>query len=427
MRRHHSLVAAGIALGLALAWSTSSAADKKKKTSGKVAKRLYAALPVSDVVFPPQQIPLQFSHYVHLTKERLNCGMCHEDAADSKSSLDNLIPAEDTCEICHEIDRNDPDKKVDAGEPGAHCTLCHPGFQKGQPVARVVVPTPNIKFNHAVHVEKKIRCETCHGELVDEKVGLATRAQLPKMALCLQCHDGAQAPSECTTCHLSEAGGIMRTSFDSGFLKPSGVLRGADHDLMFRTSHNLAAKNDRAYCDNCHRKEFCVGCHNGTVKPMDFHGNDYVSLHPIDARRNTPDCSACHRRQTFCVGCHSRSGVAADNKGSEFNGQFTGDGARPAVLFHPSGWVGAGSSLISEVENRGPTHHSYEAQRNIRQCAACHRETFCTKCHSNDPSSLSINPHPAGWVGSRRCKALLAHAGRMCLRCHIDPVEVTCD
>jgi hypothetical protein len=384
----------------------------------EVARKSYAGEPVSDVIFPPQTIPLEFSHIEHLRRDKVNCAHCHEDAPDSRSSLDNNIPGEDICTECHEIDRNDPDKKVAEGEPRVHCSLCHPGYSASQPVARVSIPPPNIKFNHKAHVDRKIRCQLCHGEIVEEEVGLATRDQLPKMMLCLQCHDDKEAPSACTTCHLAEGNGLMKSVYDEGLLEPSGVLRGDVHDMNWRRDHAVIAKQDDGYCANCHRKEFCVGCHNGSVKPMDLHGNDYVTLHTIDARRNNPDCSACHRVQTFCVGCHSRTGVAFDGKGGEFKAPFlTGD---TSAGFHPSGWVDFGT--------RSQDHHSFEAQRNIKQCAACHREQFCTTCHSAVPSNAyRVNPHPAGWLGSRRCKALAKRAGRMCLRCHVDPAEVRCN
>lgn len=371
--------------------------------------------PVSSVIFPPQVIPLTFSHVKHLTEADDDCESCHDTAAESRSSLDNLIPTEEACTMCHAIDRNDPERVVAAGEPPARCDACHPGIEPATGfVDRVRIPRPNLKFNHRRHVELGVDCTTCHGDLAAEGVELATRAQLPKMGLCVSCHEKNDAPTACTTCHLAEGGGVMMTEFDTGVLAPSGSLRGADHSMGFRTNHDMVAKNDDKFCGNCHRKEFCIECHNGTVKPMDFHGNDYITLHPIDARRNDPDCGACHRAQTFCTGCHSRSGVSSDKRGSEFDQTF------PETQFHPPGWV--------QIGERTAEHHSYQAQRNIKQCAACHREQFCTGCHAADASHLIVqNPHPRGWIGSRRCESLLQRNKRMCLRCHIDAVEPTCD
>ena len=104
------------------------------------------------------------------------------------------------------------------------------------------LPSPNLKFNHKVHVDRNITCGRCHGRLAAENVTLATRDQLPKMGLCLQCH-GKHAPGACSTCHLTGRGGFLKTNFDSGQLVPSGILRGDDHDAQFRTSHRLVAQN----------------------------------------------------------------------------------------------------------------------------------------------------------------------------------------
>ena len=42
---------------------------------------------------------------------------------------------------------------------------------------------------------------------------------------------------------------------------------------------------------------------------MEFHAGDYLATHAVEARRGTPDCSACHRAESFCVACHERSGL----------------------------------------------------------------------------------------------------------------------
>ncbi len=426
MKFHKTLNKAGwklvVAAALVVAFVSVSAAKTRK------AQR--SAIPVSDVVFPQQQLPMRFSHVAHIRDAGAECTDCHEKALESRSSLDNLIPTEEPCRMCHAIDRAVVDKAVAQGEAPARCDACHVGFDaSNKAVPRVAIPSPNLKFNHKAHADKKIACATCHGDLAAENVALATRAQLPKMGLCLECHDGNRAPSACTTCHLAEAGGFVKTTYDSGMLAPSGALRGDDHDITFRTSHRFAAQNDEGYCESCHRKEFCLDCHNGVVKPMDFHGNDYLTLHTIDARRNNPDCSACHRVATFCVGCHSRSGVVPDDKGGDF-GSRDPELASFTRRFHPEGWVTFNPALEF---SRGEDHHSFEAQRNIKQCAACHREDFCTGCHSadldttNTMSRAPVNPHPNNWVNSGRCEALAKRAGRMCLRCHIERSEVSCD
>jgi len=376
------------------------------------------ATPVSPVIYPEQSLPLRFSHALHKTSA---CADCHPDALTSRSSLDLLIPGEDRCTPCHSIDRNNPDK---VATPAARCTACHPGFQPGAPVARAAIPRPNLKFDHRAHRARGLDCAACHGDL--RGVDLATRDQLPSMPLCLDCHDGRRASARCVTCHLADAGGRIQIHYPQGALEPSGNLRGDAHDLTFRSDHRAAAEGGQAYCESCHRKEECLECHDGVMKPLDFHAADYVQVHAVEARRGSPDCTACHRLQTFCVGCHSRAGVSADHRGSEYLPPSEGPSGR---RFHPPGWVEYdGAALVTGDDSRGTNHHSFQAQRNIRQCAACHRESFCIKCHSAQPMSPRISPHPNGWRGSRRCESLRRKNGRMCLRCHTEDLAVpSCD
>jgi hypothetical protein len=356
----------------------------------------------SPVVYPTQRLPLSFSHVQHLALGGVGCGTCHEDAAASLRAADVLLPREEACTACHEIDRGQPEK---VATPAARCDACHVGFRAEAPTAvePASMPAPNLLFNHKVHADRKIRCTTCHGDLRAEGVGLATRAQLPRMALCLGCHDGKAAPEACSTCHPTGAGGRLETQFAQGALVPSGSLVGEAHDLRFRTEHARVARTEARTCQSCHATAFCQDCHSGRQKPLDFHGGDYVLAHPIDARKKTTECQACHRLQTFCVGCHTRSGVAADERTGQFQrpSQTSSDSTAPVTLFHPSGF-----------------RHGVEAQRNLPTCVSCHREQLCMDCHSA-ASTLARDPHPAGWAGSARCRALEARAGRTCLRCHI--------
>jgi hypothetical protein len=189
-----------------------------------------------------------------------------------------------------------------------------------------------------------------------------------------------------------------------------------------------------AYCLNCHRQSECLDCHNGVVRPLDIHPSDYVTLHGGDARRNTPDCSSCHRNQTFCIGCHQRAGVASDPSGGipgrpVQNPFGTGTGVKS---FHPPGWVRDASGEV--ISTPRPTSHSLQAKRNIRSCASCHREETCLECHSADPArgvkmpgGGGFSPHGPGFADSSRCRALSSRNRRACLKCHVvDAPELDC-
>ncbi len=388
----------------------------------------------SPVVYPPPTLSLTFDHARH-ARRGITCARCHEQAARSVASKDDLLPGEQACRGCHAIDRMQPRKDVAAGQAVARCDACHPGFTgitvPGMPEpepARVTVPPPALKFNHKLHMDRGMACTLCHAGV--EEVGLATTAELPKMGLCLGCHDGRQATARCGACHPTLPDGRLRTAFPSGRLVPSGSLRGTDaHTTSFRTDHKVAGRDQR-YCATCHKQSECTDCHAaGVVRPADFHPVDYATLHAVDARRNTSNCSSCHRNQTFCLGCHQRLGVAPDPEGGQVgrqpNNPFgTGTGVK---RFHPPGWVRDDAGVVLTTPT--PASHSFQARRNLRTCVSCHREESCLTCHSTDPTrSMGVSPHPPGFGNSVACRALSSRNTRACLKCHAaGTAALSCD
>jgi cytochrome c7-like protein len=358
----------------------------------------------SPIVYPLQRLPLTFSHSKHLGRGTA-CAACHPAAAASRSAVDDLLPTEAACRACHPIDRSQPDLVVPNAPPVA-CRACHPGYAPGS-VPRVYSPPPPLKFDHSAH--RTTPCDGCHGDL--RTVELATARQLPTMASCLRCHRDGSEPRHCADCHLAKLGGLIETRFEHGTLVPAHSGLGDAHGPDFKSHHTQEARQVGASCTACHDQSECVACHQGVTRPMEFHPGNYVLTHAVDARRGKPDCSACHRAQSFCVGCHEREGL-----GTRGDTQFSaGD---PARAFHPAGWASAGP---------GPNLHAREARRSVTSCVSCHREDECLKCHSAQPGSPHVSPHPRGWRGSAQCRALDRGNRRMCLRCHITQDELGCD
>ncbi len=433
------LVALFTVFGLAACIGLATAADDrppppKPSLPAPPPNKDRAFLP-SKAIFPDQTLPLRFFHDKHLAQE-VDCGTCHTNADTSVSAKDVLIPTgkdgEEVCTTCHDFSAGEK------GTPPAACSTCHgegyvPTFPDGakpheslkateKPTA-MHIPTPNLKMNHKIHLDKGITCETCHGTLKD--VTLATRDNaLPVMGTCLQCHDGRTAPSECRTCHLTRPDGRLQTTLSTpdGLvqLQPMGRYRNDAHDDAWLKNHATSAKNDEAYCATCHEEKYCLKCHNGVSKPMKVHPNNWTIIHPAAARRNDPSCSSCHRAQSFCLDCHKRVGVAGAD---EFDGNHKGkayNGSGKLGKFHPDGWVGD----LKNGAARGPDHHAFQAQRNIRQCAACHTENTCLTCHKgNSLQGVGVSPHPPGFKSSAKCRALKANNERVCAKCHKTPPE----
>ncbi|HIA02048.1 MAG TPA: hypothetical protein EYN66_09080 [Myxococcales bacterium] len=379
----------------------------------------------SSVIFPDQQIPLRFFHDKHIAEE-IDCTTCHEEAETSIRASDVLVPVgaagEEVCTVCHDFEEG---AKAD---PPSACSTCHgegyvPEFEEGVPKhesqkalnkpASIVIPTPNLRMNHKVHIDKGIACSECHGTLKD--IQIATRENaLPHMGTCLNCHDGSQAPSECRTCHLAGKTGKLLTTFGSGELKPAGHFRNDAHDDQYLQNHKMTAKGDEAYCGQCHEEKYCLQCHNGVSRPLSIHPNNWILTHPLSARRNNPTCTSCHRTQSFCLECHKRMKVVSKVEFSSSHQSQSFDESRFG-RFHPPNWSDRGSKL------RADNRHAVHAQRNIRTCAACHSERTCTSCHATSEGQFkgtNTNPHGAGFRNSRKCRALQSRNSRVCTKCH---------
>jgi Cytochrome c7 and related cytochrome c len=363
----------------------------------------------SRVIYPPESINVRFHHQKHLALgQGLTCLSCHDGAASSRRASDRLLPAPATCDGCHKSDHKDLLRVVAGPAPLGACATCHEGYkpEQGNTVARTVVPTARLNFDHKAHADRRIGCESCHGAV--QEVGLATREQLGRMRGCLGCHgmEGAgrgDARGECSTCHLQADSGLLKTSFAEGKLLPPRWLGNLEHTADFLHRHKMVALDNSPACAACHSEASCSDCHDGRVRPRNVHPNDYLSLHAFEARIDNPRCASCHQQQQFCVSCHQRSGVT----------QTGSPGSRLAQgRFHPppQTWVDL---------PRTRQHHAWEAQRNLNACVSCHSERDCASCHATrGVGGRGFSPHPSGFAAS--CGRVAARNPRPCLVCH-DP------
>jgi hypothetical protein len=173
----------------------------------------------SPVIYPPQSLGVRFNHRLHV-RLGATCTTCHERAKTSRRSADSLLPKGTRCDGCHGSNHR-ATPVIAGGELLGQCGYCHVGYREGDGnrVARVAISPPNLKFDHAVHAEKGISCEKCHGKVAE--LELATVDQLPRMRGCLDCHEHENAragePSgACPTCHLTERGGHARDALRDG-------------------------------------------------------------------------------------------------------------------------------------------------------------------------------------------------------------------
>lgn len=370
----------------------------------------------SEAVFPQQEVPFRFFHNKH-TDLSIDCLFCHRDIPNSTKSSDNNLPkkhtldepGENVCQFCHLFFAKRGRKYIPA-----ECDTCHVGFDKDKDKTPkpIVIPKPNLIFNHKKHIDNKIECLRCHVGI--DKVELATRENIPNMNKCLECHDGRTVvnnvvpPEDCTTCHIADKTGLLQTSFPTGDLKP-GPRRPFYHDRLWVRNHRKMAEADKGLCENCHRDDFCLNCHRGGfterggfAKPSSIHPQDWIALHPKDAYTNSVNCTSCHRLDSFCRDCHGRLKVRID--------KFP-----QGRSFHIPRWA---AFVVT------PEHHSHFAKRNIQTCRACHQENDCKQCHMTIKKrreiglrpGAQVNPHPTNFDRRGRIKR---KNEKVCLKCHV--------
>jgi hypothetical protein len=365
----------------------------------------------SVIVYPPQELRLRMSH-AHPAHAALACTECHAGAATSARSEESLLPGEQACVRCHaETDRATPSVE--------DCGTCHVGVtlperEQDAPdlVGRLVIPAsrlpaPRLRFSHAAHADADGGCERCHVGV--RRATLATRAHLPTMQQCLECHavpglgdatrGGDAEPLECVACHESLPDGRIRAHTTEGWMNPPRWMAGMRHDHEWLVRHRWIAADAGPLCAECHVERECTDCHDGRIRPRRVHPGDYLTTHPAMARRDEGRCTSCHSVGTFCSECHARLGLAT------FSAPATRGGAR----HHPpqAVWI------------RGPNLHGVEAQRSLQSCVSCHAEDDCVACHgAGAVGGGGISPHPPGFASG--CGSLLASAPAACIRCHGD-------
>lgn len=129
---------------------------------------------VSNVHVPHDQ-PVPFSHKHHVAGLGLDCRYCHSTV---ETAAFAGIPPTETCMSCHsQIWTN-----ADMLEP------VRASWRTGESLQwRRVHDLPGfVYFNHSIHVNKGIGCESCHGRV--DQMPLMEQVNTLYMEWCLECH-----------------------------------------------------------------------------------------------------------------------------------------------------------------------------------------------------------------------------------------------
>ncbi len=142
---------------------------------------------VDNVGYKPEQ-PIPFSHKLHAGDKKIPCQYCHSSARRSTAAG---IPPMNTCMGCHKL--------VATDKPNIKKVTEH--FKNNDPIKWVKVhDLPDfVRFSHKVHVNAKLECQQCHGNVQEMDV-VEQKAPL-QMGWCLDCHKEKKAKLDCIACH----------------------------------------------------------------------------------------------------------------------------------------------------------------------------------------------------------------------------------
>jgi hypothetical protein len=119
--------------------------------------------------------PIQFSHAHHVGGIGIDCRYCHTSVETSNFAG---IPPTKTCMNCH--------SQLFVDSP--YLEPVRSSFRTGKSLVwtRVNDLPDFVYFNHGIHVNKGIGCDTCHGKV--DRMPLMWQAASLQMEWCLDCH-----------------------------------------------------------------------------------------------------------------------------------------------------------------------------------------------------------------------------------------------
>lgn len=140
-----------------------------------VALMAWVRTPNATGQFAPVPQPIAFDHRIHAGDLKIDCRFCH--AAVERSATAG-IPPSTTCVACHN----------GTWRNSTQLALVSRSVATGRPLQwnRVDRLPDFVYFNHSIHVNKGVGCETCHGRV--DRMPRVFQAAPMTMSWCVDCH-----------------------------------------------------------------------------------------------------------------------------------------------------------------------------------------------------------------------------------------------
>jgi len=188
-------------------------------------------------VVKPQ--PVAFSHQHHVTGLGIDCRYCHTSVEDSNFAG---IPPTKTCMNCH-------------AQIWTNAALLEPVREsyrtdKSLQWTRVNQLPDYVYFDHSIHINKGVGCNTCHGQV--DRMPLMYQYASLQMEWCLNCH---RAPEK----HLRPRDQVFNMEYQQPVAGNPALVDGqsfTDQDslgLFLVKKYKLRTERDITSCSTCHR------------------------------------------------------------------------------------------------------------------------------------------------------------------------------
>lgn len=142
----------------------------------------FSRSPLNTRVTMPLEQPAPFSHKHHAWELGIDCRYCHTSV--EKSSYAG-IPATETCMSCHSQIWTNSDLLAPVRDSYNNNTPLR--FATGEIGWNKVNSLPAfVYFDHSIHVDRGINCNTCHGPI--QEMQLTFKGNDFQMRWCLECH-----------------------------------------------------------------------------------------------------------------------------------------------------------------------------------------------------------------------------------------------
>ncbi len=123
----------------------------------------------------PLNQPIQFDHRHHVRDDAIDCIYCHHDVRNGPTAG---VPDTALCMSCHAQIWNDSPQTAPLRE----------SWELNRPIMwlRVTDLPDFVFFDHSIHVNRGVGCETCHGRV--DLLASVSKQHVIDMGWCLSCH-----------------------------------------------------------------------------------------------------------------------------------------------------------------------------------------------------------------------------------------------